>query len=36
MKWQGWVFMMVSWAALIGLLLYCLIRTLQGRREGPE
>lgn len=41
MRLSGWIFMLVSWGLIIGLFVYCMIRTLcsqkrwQGEEENP-
>jgi len=32
----GWIFMLSSWAAIIGLFVYCLYRTLGGGKKPKE
>jgi len=38
MSTSGWVFMIVSWAAILGVAVYCLIRTLRSKKspDGPD
>ena len=30
----GWIFMLASWAAILGLFTYCMVRTLRSDRTG--
>jgi hypothetical protein len=34
----GWIFMLGSWLAILGLFAYCLVRTLRGKdsETGPS
>ncbi len=29
----GWIFMLTSWAVILGLFSYCMYRTLRGRKK---
>lgn len=29
MKWSGWVFMLISWLVIIGMFVFCMVRTLR-------
>jgi hypothetical protein len=35
MKWSGWVFMVASWAGILGLFAFALVRTLRQRDDRP-
>lgn len=32
----GWIFMVASWAFILGLLAFCLYRTLRGNGNKPS
>jgi hypothetical protein len=36
MRIDGWIFMVAAWAVIIGLLVFCLSRTLRGDDETRE
>ncbi len=33
MKLSGWIFMLVSWTAILGMFLYCIYRTTRTGRD---
>lgn len=36
MKLAGWIFMLVSWAVIIGLFIFCMIRTLRTPKQNEN
>lgn len=36
MKLSGWIFMLVSWGAIIGLFVYCMARTLRSGKGSSD
>ena len=36
MRLDGWIFMLASWSVIIGLTVYCFIRTLRSNKKNSE
>ena len=36
MNLAGWIFMLFSWTVIIGLFIFCLIRTLQPPKQSDD
>lgn len=36
MRLEGWIFLVVSWSGILGVFVFCLIRTLGSKNSGGK
>ncbi|HOK96163.1 MAG TPA: hypothetical protein PK052_00555 [Anaerohalosphaeraceae bacterium] len=36
MKWSGWIFMLISWSVIIGMFVFCMVRTLRSDAKSSK